>query len=643
MTLHSGSNCSTSGALSLGTLQTSDCNQFHGYGCSVSSSSPLSYGDEFNAASGGVYATQWTSDYIRVWFFSRAVIPADVLSGNPDPSLWGLPDANFQGSCDIDANFKSHQIIFDTTFCGDWAGTVWSADDQCKGKAVTCVDYVAGQPQDFEDAFWSINSVKVFTLAEETAPAPTSTGALSSSNSTSSSIPNASPTSTEEASALSSAQNGPSSQFTSSAPIISTHIPQPPKPSLTLEPISDHTSDTLPPFPTTHKNTTRPHPPSVSGWKYMGCVSFPINGFPFFALALTDATMTIKFCASTCTGYRFLGTYGASCFCGTALEDRFLPGDFCSNPCPGNASESCGGQLTPMTKKHVDNWAGGKNLNKRAVHEGYLLTVYGNEASFDLAPASPAPSSAGAIESEPSEVHFAFTTGGIPTPSTSRSPVGTLTRVGVDFDPSATATDAISSVHLAPKIELVPATTASITPLASFNGIGRGGGVTNAVEGPNTTYTTVVTTTYTDLCGCKASTLQLFTVTSTLTLTHCGSNATPAPATPQIPMTTRAYGTLILTVPCAETRIHAPYQNSTQAMATDIALHANIVAPAHTHVAVHAVTVVPQAVPTTDPAVKVAANGMIVSNTGADVKTMGWDGVLLGGLGVVLGFLGWMV
>ncbi|KAK2630549.1 hypothetical protein QTJ16_001369 [Diplocarpon rosae] len=496
MTMHSGSDCSISGALSLGTLQTNDCNQFHGSGCSVSSSNSLSYGDQFNTASGGVYATQWTSDYIRIWFFSRAVIPADIISGVPDPSLWGLPDANFQGNCDIDANFKNHQIVFDTTFCGDWAGTVWSADDQCNGKAASCVDYVAGQPQDFEDAFWRINSVKVFTLAEAPAPAPASTKVPSSSRPTSNSIPTASHTSVEIAPAPSLAQETISPKATSSAPVISTMVPQSPKPFSIIDPTSDHASETFPPFPTTYKNTTRSHPPSLLGWKYLGCLSSPTTGFRYLTLALTDAAMNTDSCASTCTDFQFFGTFGASCFCGTALEETFIPSDFCSEPCPGNASESCGGQLHPTTKKHVGNWAGGKRSDKRAVYEGFLLTVYGNEAFVDSPPAPSASSLATALEPEPSEVHFAFTTGELPVPSRSRSPVGTLTRVGVVFDPSATATEANSSAHLAPTDELVPAPAAIITPLGSFLGLDIGDGEKKTVEEPRTTSTTVVTSTF---------------------------------------------------------------------------------------------------------------------------------------------------
>jgi hypothetical protein len=65
--------------------------------CGFRASSNLTYGTEFNAASGGVYVAEWISDYIRIWFWSRNDVPEDVKSGNPDPSMWGNPQANLQG------------------------------------------------------------------------------------------------------------------------------------------------------------------------------------------------------------------------------------------------------------------------------------------------------------------------------------------------------------------------------------------------------------------------------------------------------------------------------------------------------------------------------------------------------------------
>jgi hypothetical protein len=52
--------------------------------------------------------------YMRIYFFSRNAIPADIVAGKPDPSKWGIPAADFDsqyGGCDIDANFPPQTIV----------------------------------------------------------------------------------------------------------------------------------------------------------------------------------------------------------------------------------------------------------------------------------------------------------------------------------------------------------------------------------------------------------------------------------------------------------------------------------------------------------------------------------------------------
>ena len=36
-------------------------------GCSIGDISNLTFGPEFNQAGGGVFATEWTSDFIKIW------------------------------------------------------------------------------------------------------------------------------------------------------------------------------------------------------------------------------------------------------------------------------------------------------------------------------------------------------------------------------------------------------------------------------------------------------------------------------------------------------------------------------------------------------------------------------------------------
>ena len=179
VTMHSGPSCSMIGK---------SCDGSNGCGTQVGG--PTSFGDGFNNNGGGIYAMEWTSDYINVYFFAHSNAPADILGSAPDPKNWGTPTASFVGgsTCDIDANFQNNNIVLDTTFCGSWAGTVWSSDPVCGPKAATCQDYVQNNPSAFTEAYWTINSLRVYSEAssstaaaavERDAPGPSSTPAAS--------------------------------------------------------------------------------------------------------------------------------------------------------------------------------------------------------------------------------------------------------------------------------------------------------------------------------------------------------------------------------------------------------------------------------------------------------------------------------
>jgi hypothetical protein len=178
VTLHTSPGCSISnqGSLASTKLASADCGAAgSSSGCGQAVDDTQTYGNGFNAAGGGVYATEWTSDHIAVWFFPRSRIPQDIQSQNPNPATWGQPTARFVGgsSCKIDSFFNDHQIIFDTTFCGDWAGLpqVWDSNPQCAALAPTCNQYVANNPAAFVEAYWVINSVKVYQQGAGTPPA----------------------------------------------------------------------------------------------------------------------------------------------------------------------------------------------------------------------------------------------------------------------------------------------------------------------------------------------------------------------------------------------------------------------------------------------------------------------------------------
>ncbi|KAH8659418.1 concanavalin A-like lectin/glucanase domain-containing protein [Ilyonectria robusta] len=171
ITLHTSSGCSISnrGTIESTTLTETDCNAGEAStGCSQITTDNQNYGNGFNNNGGGVYAMEWTSDYISVWFFPRNYIPASVQGDNPDPSTWGLPIARFVGgsSCNMDAHFQNNHLVFDTTFCGDWAGStdVWNNNAECLAMGSTCNEFVAANPAAFSEAYWLIESIKVFKL-----------------------------------------------------------------------------------------------------------------------------------------------------------------------------------------------------------------------------------------------------------------------------------------------------------------------------------------------------------------------------------------------------------------------------------------------------------------------------------------------
>ncbi|KAF2632722.1 glycoside hydrolase family 16 protein [Macroventuria anomochaeta] len=141
-----------------------DCGTGGGFnGCGVESNNPTSYGTAFNANGGGVYAALWTNSGIKIWYFASRDVPANIRNGNPDPSLWGTPAANFGPGCDYGTKFRDLNIVFDITFCGDWAGGTWG-QTSCAQVNPSCNAYVASQPQSFADSYWMINSVKVYSV-----------------------------------------------------------------------------------------------------------------------------------------------------------------------------------------------------------------------------------------------------------------------------------------------------------------------------------------------------------------------------------------------------------------------------------------------------------------------------------------------
>ena len=101
----------------LGKLDNPDCfNQTNGNeGCLVQETQPNSFGVGFRNAGGGVNALLWDKDGMKIWFWTRSKVPADIASGgkNLDPSGWGTPSAVYSSTaCDFNKFFGPQTIIF---------------------------------------------------------------------------------------------------------------------------------------------------------------------------------------------------------------------------------------------------------------------------------------------------------------------------------------------------------------------------------------------------------------------------------------------------------------------------------------------------------------------------------------------------
>ncbi|BGP48262.1 hypothetical protein JCM10450v2_004134 [Rhodotorula kratochvilovae] len=126
-----------------------------------------SYGAEFNAQGGGVFAVQFLSSGISIHRFPRANIPEDILAGEPDPSGWGTPVAHFGGgTCDVGTYFKDLWMAFDITTCGDWAGAVYGdalQSGSCTSTYATCAEAVR-HADAFKEAYFEIGYVRVYSV-----------------------------------------------------------------------------------------------------------------------------------------------------------------------------------------------------------------------------------------------------------------------------------------------------------------------------------------------------------------------------------------------------------------------------------------------------------------------------------------------
>ncbi|KAF8506413.1 glycoside hydrolase family 16 protein [Hysterangium stoloniferum] len=169
MTLHTAPGCMLDKAAApnlnnskafLGNVLSTTCNALldSNSGCGVTDPNPQSYGPGIEKGNGAVFAMLWDSVGIRIWHFNRANTPADLSDFTPDPITWPVPSAFWSTTtCPVNKFFKNHNIVINTSLCGDFAGSTYPSSG-CPG---TCAEHVA-DPANFVNAKWKINYVATY-------------------------------------------------------------------------------------------------------------------------------------------------------------------------------------------------------------------------------------------------------------------------------------------------------------------------------------------------------------------------------------------------------------------------------------------------------------------------------------------------
>jgi len=140
--------------------------QYFNQGCSQRGAAD-SFGAGFNAAGGGTYAAEWdpVAGHIKTWFWPVGSEPYDLAPGStPNPDSWGLPYSFFlldPATCPPE-HFANMRIVLNINFCGDLGEGRWEELCPDLAKEMTCSEFVARNPSEFAESYWSISRLDVY-------------------------------------------------------------------------------------------------------------------------------------------------------------------------------------------------------------------------------------------------------------------------------------------------------------------------------------------------------------------------------------------------------------------------------------------------------------------------------------------------
>lgn len=169
MALHTSPGCTIAQANAgmSGSVLLTDCGDEANAGCIIRDPSDKSYGAGFNGAGGGMWVTEFSTDGISIWFFSRADIPAALQSAQNsssiDTSTLGAPVALYPAaSCNIGQFFQQQAIVLDISLCGVFGGAVFNQTCPATKDNACYLDWVIGPPSNYAEAYFEITSLRVF-------------------------------------------------------------------------------------------------------------------------------------------------------------------------------------------------------------------------------------------------------------------------------------------------------------------------------------------------------------------------------------------------------------------------------------------------------------------------------------------------
>ncbi|KAH7913963.1 glycoside hydrolase family 16 protein [Hygrophoropsis aurantiaca] len=185
MSLHTEPGCTQVSPNETSTLVNStDCSYDanSNQGCIVTDPSTSSYGEGFANTEGGAFVTEFATSGISVWFFPRSQIPSSLSSNasSIDTTTFGTPVGNWPSTgCNINQYFEPQQLIFDITLCG--AGNSAIFNETCTG--ICYNDYVIGSPSNYDNAYFEIGYVRVFSTAgSDSVISPSTSGSASAAS-----------------------------------------------------------------------------------------------------------------------------------------------------------------------------------------------------------------------------------------------------------------------------------------------------------------------------------------------------------------------------------------------------------------------------------------------------------------------------